>query len=452
MVPVAIRVLDRMPHNKSHKVDRQALKESNDVLITFSTTPSKAAPRTALERTLSEELVGLLQVNVSITDSFFELGGHSLTAIRLVANINSRLGTSLRVGDIFSCKLAVERHNFLRTAFFKYQEQYLQIIHRATNVDFVHKCPGESLESTADLISEEYMSLSQLSGQPLPRFVLLSRSATEHRFLVQLSHAQYDGFSFPLFLSEISSSYSNPSLSLPPATQYSDFIYARSFLDQVAPRAEAGEDIPAPVTAIAVDDLPTLLGVILSTLVNVAFAFMLAEMVNSDELTFLAMNIRDIAVKDAGSIMGSCINWNPIRVHIKPYQTVFDICRRFHEEYAGVSRYSSLDLPDIVANCTNWQVDSRFGVIINHLTGGKDCPLKLQGTETASLGFGTRLQALVRAIAVEDTKLEIQVLTSDRMMSSEGAMAFAALLSRTVKLFSESAHKPLKPLQYSELN
>jgi hypothetical protein len=224
------------------------------------------------------------------------------------------------------------------------------------------------------------------------------------------------------------------------------------------PRAEAGEDIPAPVTAIAVDELPaSLLGVTFSTLVNVAFAFMLAEMVNSNEITFgLAMNIRDIAVKDAGSIMGPCITWNPIRVHIKPYQTVLDVCRHFHEEYAGVSRYSSLDLPDIVANCTDWQADSGFGVIINHLTRGTDCPLKLQGTETASLGLGARLhlpsQVLVRAIVVEDTKLEIQVLTSDRMMSSESAMAFAARLLRTVKLFSDSPHKPLRSLQYSELN
>lgn len=109
MVPQLVRVLDQMPMNNVGKVDRKALGQRNDL----GSTPAGATKSKLLsgqapssfsneaERTLWEEFTSVLGVEVGIKDSFFDLGGHSLMAVKLVSRINKRLGSTLRVSELF---------------------------------------------------------------------------------------------------------------------------------------------------------------------------------------------------------------------------------------------------------------------------------------------------------------------------------------------------------------
>jgi amino acid adenylation domain-containing protein len=100
MLPSAIVLLEALPLTPSGKLDRRALPAPD----WEKTDPQKAytAPRDALELQLVQIWEELLPTRpIGVKDSFFDLGGHSLDAIRLVAQIQKRLGQNLALAALF---------------------------------------------------------------------------------------------------------------------------------------------------------------------------------------------------------------------------------------------------------------------------------------------------------------------------------------------------------------
>jgi amino acid adenylation domain-containing protein len=97
MVPVAVLVVDSVPLTANGKLDRRALPTPEYVDI-----QSYRAPDTLTEEILAGvygQVLGLERVGVD--DSFFDLGGDSLAAMRLMAAVNTSLGTELAVRTVF---------------------------------------------------------------------------------------------------------------------------------------------------------------------------------------------------------------------------------------------------------------------------------------------------------------------------------------------------------------
>ncbi|MFC7449655.1 non-ribosomal peptide synthase/polyketide synthase [Rhodococcus daqingensis] len=97
MVPSAVMVLDALPINATGKLDRRALP-----VPAFVTDREFRGPTNPVEEAIAGIYAELLGAErVSVDDSFFELGGNSLLATRLVARVNSALGTSLAIRVVF---------------------------------------------------------------------------------------------------------------------------------------------------------------------------------------------------------------------------------------------------------------------------------------------------------------------------------------------------------------
>ncbi|WP_051637413.1 non-ribosomal peptide synthase/polyketide synthase [Rhodococcus sp. UNC363MFTsu5.1] len=97
MVPSAVMVLDALPINATGKLDRRALPVPE-----FVTDREFRGPTNPVEEAVAGVYAELLGAErVSVDDSFFELGGNSLLATRLVARVNSALGTSLAIRAVF---------------------------------------------------------------------------------------------------------------------------------------------------------------------------------------------------------------------------------------------------------------------------------------------------------------------------------------------------------------
>ncbi|WP_068277177.1 amino acid adenylation domain-containing protein [Aldersonia kunmingensis] len=99
MVPGAVVVLDELPLTPVGKLDRNALPMPD-----FSRRPRSTylAPRTAVEATVAEIFGAVLGIeDVGIDESFFDLGGDSLVATKVVSRINSALGSSVALRDLF---------------------------------------------------------------------------------------------------------------------------------------------------------------------------------------------------------------------------------------------------------------------------------------------------------------------------------------------------------------
>ncbi|WP_405166137.1 amino acid adenylation domain-containing protein [Nocardia sp. NBC_01499] len=98
MVPGYLVVLDSIPLTPVGKLDRKALPVPD-----FSDTNRPyLAPRTPVERAVAAvfgEVLG--SERVSVDQSFFELGGNSLSATKVVARVNSALGSTIALRDLF---------------------------------------------------------------------------------------------------------------------------------------------------------------------------------------------------------------------------------------------------------------------------------------------------------------------------------------------------------------
>lgn len=101
MIPAAWVPLASLPQTPSGKVDRRALPPSGD---RGETVGAFRAPRTALERALSQIWAQVLRVDqVGISDDFFALGGHSLLATQVAVRIESELSIDLPIRLLFEC-------------------------------------------------------------------------------------------------------------------------------------------------------------------------------------------------------------------------------------------------------------------------------------------------------------------------------------------------------------
>ncbi|WP_159433260.1 non-ribosomal peptide synthetase [Clostridium cavendishii] len=97
MIPSYFIKLESMPLNTNGKIDRKALPNPEDDILTSSV---YEAPRNDMEEKLVAIWSKFLKVsNIGINDNFFELGGNSLKAIQLTIAMNSDF--DVEVNDIF---------------------------------------------------------------------------------------------------------------------------------------------------------------------------------------------------------------------------------------------------------------------------------------------------------------------------------------------------------------
>ncbi|NME81103.1 non-ribosomal peptide synthase/polyketide synthase [Rhodococcus sp. 105337] len=98
MVPATVVVLDEIPLTPVGKLDRRAL----PVPDLAATGGDYRAPTSDVERVLAGIVAEVLgHPRVSVDDNFFDLGGNSLIATRVVARINTALGTDAGVRALF---------------------------------------------------------------------------------------------------------------------------------------------------------------------------------------------------------------------------------------------------------------------------------------------------------------------------------------------------------------
>lgn len=101
MVPKQFAALERFPLTSSGKIERRALPAPEP--DQHASPSPKAAPATAHEIAIAaafSELLGLEQVGLD--DNFFDLGGHSLLGLRLLVELEQRLGVSLTLPTLFA--------------------------------------------------------------------------------------------------------------------------------------------------------------------------------------------------------------------------------------------------------------------------------------------------------------------------------------------------------------
>ncbi|PWY62086.1 hypothetical protein BO83DRAFT_459319 [Aspergillus eucalypticola CBS 122712] len=357
-----------------------------------------------------------------------------------------------------ACLVVMQKHSILRTVFTRLEGQSVQVVLREPNVPFTYG--SLSSEFHDEVVPETTPVPTKLPAE----YELVSRSQTDHSIIVRLLHAQCDGASLSLLFAGLETAYSGQLLSPTIAVPFADYVYGCAQLRSAEsprfwkdfiwgaslttlPNPTLAEDNAADVTTIVAGELPTPPpGITLAMLVK-AFAFTLAEMATTEDVTFLlGLNTRGIPIKGVEAIVGPCINRCPIRVQLRQTWTVSNLCQSVYDNYVAISRHCHLELPDIIDNCTYWPSGSDFSCGLNHVSTSGCFSFSLKHTQTlhssidAQVNMANRLY--VRSFAGDRT-WRIQVLASSNVMNNERASLFASMLLRTGQRFSQYPEAPL---------
>jgi amino acid adenylation domain-containing protein len=151
---------------------------------------------------------------------------NATTAVRLSGVLNREV-LERSINEI------VRRHEALRTVFVEVEEQPAQVtieeLRISPNlVDLSDLCPEEGELRFQQLVAEETRKPFDLSTGPLMRVTLVRRGEMEHALLLTFHHIVYDGWSFGVFMKELSALYEaflegRPSPLPALAIQYADF-------------------------------------------------------------------------------------------------------------------------------------------------------------------------------------------------------------------------------------
>ncbi|WP_189241736.1 non-ribosomal peptide synthetase, partial [Planobispora rosea] len=261
----------------------------------------------------------------------------------------------------------VRRHPVLRASF-RLLDDPVQLIHRRVEVPW-REVSSRDPEAVA---AEERARRFDLARPPLLRFVLVRLAPDEHRLILTNHHILLDGWSTPLLAAELLTLYAEGEAApAPPYRNYlawldrQDRAAAREAWDRaldgldeptlVAPHAPAAPAAPARVTAEFGTALTAALGTLardcsttLNTVVQAAFGLLLAQLTGRDDVVFGAtVSGRPADLPGAERMVGLLINTVPVRVRLRPDESVGDLLRRLRDEQAELLPHHHLGLTEI---------------------------------------------------------------------------------------------------------
>ncbi|TCJ94270.1 non-ribosomal peptide synthetase [Nocardia alba] len=314
----------------------------------------------------------------------------------------------------------------------------------------------------ADLVAHFDMATA-----PLLRFTLVRTAETAH-LLVTSHHILIDGWSTPLLLQELLTAYvvGGRSRHLPKVAPYRDYLAwlvgqdleaartawrtALTGLAEPTPLApvDQGREIAtgtgetgfalAPADTAALSRLAASLGVTVNTVVQAAWGLLIARLVDRDDVVFGAtVSGRPAELDGVEHMVGLFLNAIPVRVRLRPGDTVAELLRELQDGQAALLDHHYLGLGEI-------QEIAGIDALFDSLVVFESFPVDREGLAQAASGSaavtgmdaanGTHYPLTVQVVADEQLRVSVKYLRDVFGEDTANALAqrFSMLLARFV--------------------
>ncbi|WP_432081008.1 amino acid adenylation domain-containing protein [Streptomyces sp. WAC 04229] len=276
----------------------------------------------------------------------------------------------------------LERHANLRAAFrHEGLKRPVQLIPRRVALPWGEEdlaaVPEEEREAAAERIAErDRWTRFDLSRPPLIRFTLVRLGPSRHRLLMTLHHILLDGWSMPVLLRELMTLYTvrGDATALPRVRPYRDYLGWLGGRDRGAAQeawtdAFAGFDTPsivapdrgaltaAPeridfsedeVASAALTRFARSHGLTVNTVIQGAWGLVLAHLTGRDDVVFgVTVSGRPPELPGVDTMVGLFMNTLPLRVRLRPAETLADFLRRTQSEQARLIDHQWVGLAEI---------------------------------------------------------------------------------------------------------
>ncbi|RAK95786.1 nonribosomal peptide synthase Pes1 [Aspergillus ibericus CBS 121593] len=304
----------------------------------------------------------------------------------------------------------VDAFDILRTVFVCHRGQFFQVVLRKIRPDiFVHETEQSLDEYTNNLQKQDREQDPRQGEQYVQFYVVKKKQTNQHRILIRMSHAQFDGVCLPKIMNAIKLGYEGSTL--PPVFSFSNYmrmlpgnitpvhyhhwstILRGSKMTEIIRRtrpntfmhigafAEQKKTIVIPSTAIG--------NVTLATVMQSAWAVTLAKLTAQSDVVFgLTVNGRNASVPGIETTVGPCLNILPIRVKFREQWTGLDLFRYLQDQQIANMPYESLGFREIIRNCTDWPDSTYFTTSVFHQNVEYEGQMHLDGNPYRMGGVG----------------------------------------------------------------
>ncbi|GAB2510252.1 amino acid adenylation domain-containing protein [Nocardia heshunensis] len=358
----------------------------------------------------------------------------------------------------------LRRHDVLRAGFVASDTGAVQVIPAQVTVPCTYREVFGATDAELDVLAAaEFAVPFAVDAPPLIRFLCLAAGERRLRLVITNHHLILDGWSMPLLFAELIGLYEthgdDTGFAPPvPFRSHLEWLAGRdaqsaraawagslagvdgpTLIAPTAPRADAPA-APVPHAVSLPDDLPAALRrtaascqVTVNTLVQVAWALLLAEQTGSTDIVFGAtVSGRPPELLGAERLVGMLVNTVPVRIALDPAESVADLLTRVQREQAVLAEHQHVGLDEI-------QSITGLGPLFDTATVFESYPV-----DAATLTAATRQADLtVTALRAHDgthyplslaayanNGLRLELTRSPRHVDAQQADELAAALSR----------------------
>ncbi|MEV7463440.1 amino acid adenylation domain-containing protein [Streptomyces rubiginosohelvolus] len=330
---------------------------------------------------------------------------HVQVVIRLTDDLDAeRLRLALRT--------VVRRHAPLRTAFMGEEDGWTQRVHAEAEpefeeVDLRRRKPKEQERRAVRRADDDRRRRFDLTAPPLLRTTLIRRSDTTELVLTG-HHLVLDGWSLPLLVRELLHAYADIELPAPPA-----YPLHRAWLDaqdepgaaeawraalegvteptRLVPDDPGEQELPDEHTVVLDTELTGRLTAFarereltLSTLTQTVWGLVLSAHTGRRDVVFgTVVSGRPAEVPGVTDMIGLFVNTVPVRITVRPDETLAALAARVQDEFAALLPHHHLGLAAI-------QRAAGHGVLFDTLTALENYPADGLPALAEATGLGLR--------------------------------------------------------------
>ncbi|MTE12401.1 non-ribosomal peptide synthetase [Nocardia aurantiaca] len=367
----------------------------------------------------------------------------------------------------------VRRHDVLRAAFLASDTGAVQVIPAEVAVPCAYReAFGATPEELDEIAAAELRTPFSVDRPPLIRFLCIAAGDRRFRLVITNHHLILDGWSMPLLFAELIALYETSGddaefVTPAPFRTHLEWLAARdddrareawtqslsgldgpTLIAPAAPRADAAtvpvaHEVPLP------DGLPDALRrtaaacqVTVNTLVQVAWALLLAERTGGSDIVFGAtVSGRPPELSDAERMVGMLVNTVPVRIALDPAESIADLLARVQREQAALAEHQHLGLDEIQAATglvplfDTATVFESYPVDAAALTAAtRDAALTVTGLRAQD---GTHYPLSLAAYA--DNGLRLELTRSPRYFAAAEADSLAESLARLLVALTDAS-------------
>ncbi|KAJ3498097.1 hypothetical protein NLG97_g1389 [Lecanicillium saksenae] len=379
------------------------------------------------------------------------------------------LGHGINVSRLSeSCTASVNSFAVLRSTFVQFDGRFWQVIIRTPNAPLRIIESQDTLAASFDRTCLEDTEDGFQLGKPLTAFWLIQHATEGNRLMVRLSHAQYDGISFPILISSIFDHYqSKPTESVVEFSTYLKYAktrenesisYWKTLLEGARPtplpsvlRDDSGKISIEPhriirQRSVALPPLPE--NTTLASVTSAAWAVLLASLVGDSDVVYGGLVAgRNSNFDGIDVVAGPCNNAIPVRAQIEPDTTPAELFSTIQRQQLLLGEADSLGLDDIVKTSTTWSSNFKFDSIVKHQGIDENFAFDLQGRAVHAGYFDNPADVPAKYVGIftypEQDGVKVQVISSSILLSSTTADWLLGRMCSTIQALLTTQDRPV---------